>query len=470
MTLELSSALRTMVDYVERSDVDTLKLRAVLSRSTEFGGLEEARLTGIGMDPVLRRSADIALDKFWDNGFLRKQALSSAASGTREVIIGAGYHAAVYAASRVLSGFPRPLVLEKTGRVGGTFGMTGTSSTFWLNSRNRPGNAASAGDALGSLNYLPGAPIQAANLGMQEFQGNADMGFVVRLTLAQYADVVVNAPVIEANGGGIFGPVTLTYENGGAEVALTAGRVIDARGLGIPVDYARCDGNRILTFPQFMQRMTEAWPLRNIKRVAVVGDGDSGKCAVEAFLGIGPQPSMAIAALDHVERIDWYATGLPQKCKAWRNEQRGRYQALGHYLRRDAYGSRRLNIIARRVTPTAIPNGALMGTNCYDLAVMCTGNVEDNGTIGLEPLRYSPFYVSNAATMVAKKDRDANIYRVGPHARIPFDNYEVEDGLANIPQNAVAMFRTGPRTAALAAALPAIAEPSTVDPDDVVAF
>jgi hypothetical protein len=72
----------------------------------------------------------------------------------REVIIGAGFHAAVYAATRVLSGFPKPLVVERGHRAGGTFAMT-DRPTFYLNSRNRPGGGGLAGDQGTSLNYLP---------------------------------------------------------------------------------------------------------------------------------------------------------------------------------------------------------------------------------------------------------------------------------------------------------------------------
>jgi hypothetical protein len=98
----------------------------------------------------------------------------------------------VYAAVRVLCGYPKPLVLERDERAGGTFAMT-ARPTFYLNSRNRGGGAGLAGDQKSSLNYLPGAPIQAANVSMMEYQTNTDMAFVIRLALAQFADVVTNA-------------------------------------------------------------------------------------------------------------------------------------------------------------------------------------------------------------------------------------------------------------------------------------
>jgi hypothetical protein len=48
---------------------------------------------------------------------------------------------------------------------------------------------------------------------------------------------------------------------------------------------------------------------------------------------------------------------------------------------------------------------------------------------------------------------DEGLFRIGPHARIPFNNSESRDGLDK-KSNAISMSRLGPRTAALAASLP----------------
>src|SRR5262249_13927571 len=154
-----------------------------------------------------------------------QQTLNSADTG-REVIIGSGFHAAVYAAIRVRSGHPRPLVLERGPRAGGTFAMT-ARPTFYLNSRNRAGNPGLAGDQQAALNYLPGAPIQAANVGMREYQTNTEMAFVIRLALAQFADVVTNATVRAATRDGSGVQIEVAGRS-----PLSAGRVIDARGVG----------------------------------------------------------------------------------------------------------------------------------------------------------------------------------------------------------------------------------------------
>jgi len=274
-------------------------MRAMMQRESEFASPLQAQLTGIALDPPGREFADQVLDAYWSDQ-PRQQTTLASSSTDREVVIGGGFHAAVYAAVRVLSGYPKPLVLERNERVGGTFAMT-ARPTFYLNSRNRAGSGGLAGDQGAALNYLPGAPIQAANVSMLEFQANTDMAFVIRLALAQFADVVTDARVVSVVRDGTGVQIEIADRD-----PLFAGRVIDARGLGDPTGQDVANGTTILTFPLFMQRMASMWPLRGVRRAAVVGGGDSAKCAVESFLGIAPQPFMAAAALDSVDRIGLY--------------------------------------------------------------------------------------------------------------------------------------------------------------------
>jgi hypothetical protein len=296
---EPSAPIESLVTAIALRQAASEGMRAMKERESEFPSPLSATLTGIALDPQGRDFADQVLDAYWSDE-PRKQDTLNASSTDREVIIGSGFHAAVYAAIRVLSGYPKPLVLERNERAGGTFAMT-ARPTFHLNSRNRAGSAGLAGDQRASLNYLPGAPIQAANVSMAEYQTNTDMALVIRLALAQFADVVTNATV-----------QSVLRDQTGVEIeiegrdTLFAGRVIDARGLGGPGDQDAANGTTILTFPQFMQRMASTWPLRGVRRVAVVGGGDSAKCAVESCLGIAPQPFMAAAALDSVDRVGLY--------------------------------------------------------------------------------------------------------------------------------------------------------------------
>jgi hypothetical protein len=441
---EPSTQIESLLTAISLRQVASEGMQVMMQRESEFPSPLQAKLTGIALDQQSREFADKVLDAYWRDEPRQQDALTSS-STDREVIIGSGFHAAVYAAVRVLSGYPKPLVLERHERAGGTFAMT-ARPTFYLNSRNRAGGAGLAGDQGASLNYLPGAPIQAANVSMVEYQTNTDMAFVIRLALTQFADVVTNATVRSVSRDGTGVAIDIADR-----APLLAGRVIDARGLGDPNNSDVANGSTILTFPQFIQRMASMWPLRGVRRVAVIGGGDSAKCAVESFLGLAPQPFMAAAALDSVDRIDWYSEQLPTTCEGWQQDIRGRYQAIGRYLRTDRLGSRRLNVLSRRARPVALPGTGLVDGRTYDLVVLCTGNQETS----IEGLNFEDFYEYTIAdaNAIAREHYDLPAFRVGPHARLPFTRQEREDGVADISANAVSMFRTASKTAALAATL-----------------
>lgn len=446
---EPSNLINLLLSAVSSQPSAAAGIQATMQRATEFPSPAHARLAGIALDPAGRAAADQILDTFWADKS-RQDDLLYNTGDTREVIVGSGFHAAAYAAIRVLSGFDRPLVLERSDRVGGTFAMT-AQPTFYLNSRNRPGGAGLAGDQGASLNRLPGAPVQAANVSMAEFQTNADMAFVIRLALAQFADVVPGANVVSVSGDQGYVQVEIG-DRGECEY----GRLIDARGVGDPIAQKLANGTCLLTFPQFMQRMAGTWPLRGLRRVAVVGGGDSGKCAVESLLGIAPPPVMAAAALDHVDRIDWYSQTIPDTCDEWRDQVRGRYQAIGHYLRPDRFGVQRLAVLDRPAVPVALPDSVLIEGRTYDLVILCTGSRE----VEIDGLAASEFSLYSTAdgVPVARQHVSMPAYRIGPHAQLPFTDRELADGIADIPANEVSMFRTAAKTAALAATLPETAE------------
>ena len=438
----ISKILDTVADRPDAAD----GMQAMMQRAAEFGSPAQAQLAGIALDPAGRAVAEQILDDYWADTDTQ-DALLNGADDRREVIIGSGFHAAAYCAIRVLAGFARPLVLERGPRVGGIFAMT-RRPAFYLNSRNRPGPAGLAGDLGTSLNVLPGAPIQAAHMSMAEYHDNTLMALVIRLTLAQFADVVPGAQVDAVFAG--FDGMEIDLRGRGA---IPAGRVIDARGVGDPAGQAVADGKSVLTFNQFMARMAGMWPLRGLRRVAVVGGGDAAKCVIESLLGIGPAPHLAAAALDRVERVDCYSN-LPGSCEQWQEKVRGRYQAIGRFLRSDRFGVRRLTMIDRQALPVPLPTGALIDGRTYDLAVLCTGN-RDTPIDGLDTASFALHYGTDGVP-VARKHEDREAYRVGPCAMLPFNGVETAAGIAGIPGNAVAMFRTGPKTAALAASLPQI--------------
>jgi hypothetical protein len=165
---------------------------------------------------------------------------------------------------------------------------------------------------------------------------------------------------------------------------------------------------------------------------------------------------MAAAVLDQVERVDWYSTELPRTCEGWQETVRGRYQAIGRFLRPDRFGVSRLAVVNRTVRPLALPGSGLIEGRAYDLIVMCTGNRETD-IDGLSIGDYDQ-YSTDSGEIVARRHYSIPAFRVGPHAQLPFTRREELDGIADIDANAVSIFRTATKTAALAATLPAVAQ------------
>jgi hypothetical protein len=404
------------------------------TRSREFSSTIQMQFAGIALGPPEgRRMFDTALDQAWAGGGLPAR--------TGEVIIGGGFHAAVYCAARVLAGFPAPLVLESA-RAGGCFAVSDRPS-FYLNSRNRPGLISLPGEGRG-LNFLPGAPVQPADISGDEYGVNTDIAFVIRAALAMYGDVITQAEVTALDEQD-NGYVRVMVRDRGSVLCQ---RVIDARGLGEPAypQNARPDGKIILSAPQWMASMDSDFPLQGMKRVAVGGSGDYARCTVESLTGLGPGGHMSTAGLDYVESIDWFAPGLVRNCIDWRTSERTRYQRLGGLLRDE----RRLKLIQNPARVTRSAGSVIVNGNTYDHLIMAIGwqrpripGLPDfNVRIGTNP-------------EIAAQAQGRPYYAIGPAADIPLSTAETNRGLPAASR--VAMFRLASRTAALAVKLPAAA-------------
>jgi hypothetical protein len=255
-------------------------IRACRGRGSDFHSELEMRLAGIAMVPEARALMERALTKHWEGKQPFIGGVPYRAFSDRECILGGGLYAAIYAACRVAAGHKPPIVLEQhaADRVGGAFAVS-LNPVFRLNSRNRPGPAGLP-DQDKALNYIPGAVLQPSMITSEEYATNADMAWLIRLTLAQYAELYPNTEVKRL----------IPSENMSMDVGTDYGtfnfkRVIDARGNGrAPAG----NGTTILNFEQLMQRMGKIFPLKGMRQVAVIGGGDSARCAVESLLGVAP--------------------------------------------------------------------------------------------------------------------------------------------------------------------------------------
>lgn len=410
----------------------------MMSRWTEFSSLTAAILSGVYMDDT----ASMMLDEAFDAEFARTPG--RVLPRQREIVVGAGLHAAIYCAVRqkTYPKAPRPLVLESSDRVGGAFAVSKNPS-FYLNSRNRPGPLDVPGSPMGSLNVLPGAVLQPADIGSSEYQANSELAFVIRATLAAYAKVIPNTDVSQVRNIGMGGVAVLTRDGR----TFNARRVVVASGLGKPNEIIS-KTSRLVSFQEFMRKMDEPFPLRGMRKIAVVGAGDSARTAIEALTGQGPLAGWSVASLDYPDEIHWY--GCPQLTRLdWEQCNRSRYKGIGRLL---PNGSA-LNPPSR-VRPFGRATRLSAGFECvyvnsqpYDHVINCTGylNPITMGRIKL-PNALSVFEFSNRR--LGKWD-NGNTFVIGPAADLAASDNE---GLRNV-ESGVALYRYAGRTAQLAATL-----------------
>jgi len=411
---------------------------------TEFRSNLEQAFAGIAMVPAARERADEAMNAVWGQNRL-DQVLNY---GNRELVIGSGPHAAAYCAARSRAGFPKPYVAEMASPegIGGAF----TAGPFWLNSRNRPGEIGLPDQDM-ALNDIPGGVVQPSMISAGEYSSSGDMAFCIRATLAQYAYVI---PLAEVTGLEVESTISSTIRVSFASgISTVFGRVIDARGMGAP-RAALSAGGAVITFGEFMTRMREeAFPLRGLKSVAVIGGGDSGACAAEACLGLAPAEHYSAIGLDYVRRVDWFTGGsfAGNTCDGIRSMARGRYMRLGQYASGNVSNpSDRLGVYSASGFAGSFAGRAMVNSRTYDLAVQCTGY--QLPVLGRDGINSS---IGVGDMVLARKVTAAGEwFRVGPAAGITFTLAENAAGLT--PASQVAMFRLIPRTAALAGMLPGL--------------
>lgn len=441
-------------------------LRAGLDMAyEEGGGMVNALIERGEMPPLRALMAGLAMDKVGRPLF--EDALDSYARAYEvlpaewpEVIVGGGAHAAIWAATKNRGGFPngaKPLVLERFERFGGAFAVTQRPS-FFLNSRNRPGPLGAVGTR-DALNVIPGALMQPSDMSGSEYQSSADLGLVVRCTLALNA-VIRKAEVQEIARQG--DRLVVITDRG----TVRANRVVLATGLGRSLKFTGSlfDKERVLSFGMFMKRFdTSMFPLRGLGRVAVVGGGDSGRTVVEALAGYGPYLGGSVASLDYVPRIDWYGVGVDMTKERWIECNRTRYKPLAALFPNQAGTVQNARVTglntARGLFRT--PYGVQIDGRSYDTAILCMGSRRTlNGRRMAidESLVLSGYRAGSVddepekGALLGLVSDDKEFVVIGPAADLPFET--VADAEPRIEANKVALFRLAPRTVTLATMLP----------------
>lgn len=402
-------------------------INAMVERKEEFASPFAAVLAGAYLNETAR-------DMIYTNGI---GSSSIAPRRQRFVIIGGGVHAAI-AASIIYRTYRKRAIVIDPAPLGGVFGFSRAPS-FYLNSRNRPGPTGIPGDRLSSLNNLPGLLVQPADLSSSEYPSNDQMAWTIATTIAATASWVRDKVTFVRRGA--YGG----YSVGGSNYTFQATHVISATGIGAPTFPSTWQkSSRVMMFAEFMARMDTMFPLRGMRRVAVIGAGDSGKTAIEALTGLGPPQRMTVPSLDWIEQIDWF--GVPDSCRTkegWEASNRARYKQIGSLFAGDPPRVR-----ARGKASTVSPGFDCVYVNekPYDHAIVCVGATR--GSSYSPP--GTPDFIKRGGRVVAS-GRGAWV-QVGPAADLGLTAGE-QAVFGNISQNVVSMFRYGPRTAALAATL-----------------
>src|SRR5258705_12089391 len=107
LSFQPAAPIESLLATIALSQTASEGMRAMMDRQSEFPSPLQAQLTGVALDPYGRQVADQALDTYWSDE-PRKQDLLSSSSTDREIVIGSGFHAAVYAPTRGLSGYSKP--------------------------------------------------------------------------------------------------------------------------------------------------------------------------------------------------------------------------------------------------------------------------------------------------------------------------------------------------------------------------
>lgn len=364
----------------------------------------------------------------------------------REVIIGGGLHAAVYAATRVAMGKEVPIVLEERSELGGVFA---TLIPFAMNSANDASVASvEAGPSRlirksqsDDINYLPNSRFQVRdrNYGA-EYPSSADMAYVIKKTLSDYAETYTSAYVNVARTSlEVYADDSIERDDASRDYLGAARRIIYATGLRMPDTYEGLTTRSVMTAENFLRN-----PILDYenKRVAIVGAGDTAATIAEFLVGQG-----ITRPFTRPDNIDWY--GGPYMSltkKRWALDYHARYIGLARHFPE----AKRAGVIKPiRERGIINPLGSVTEVNgrTYDLVIDATG---------FKP--YKPFNVninevyraSTNTRVIARTDYDGR-FVIGAAADLsPF----LEPAYQNrfIASNS-ALYNLAPLTATLAAVL-----------------
>lgn len=406
---------------------------------------ESRRIWQDGIDEAAKQDTDVLLSRL-EKGPLKMGIL----------VIGSGPNAAAFVSSLQAENPDQDILVLDRGRLGGQFASYGNEEIFDLNSRTRPSNwtASEVAGEAGNINPLGyNAVLQLPDITGKQYAGQNDIADAVRTNIILSSNVGVGIEVQAVSQDEVTGKITVfvrTIENPDKTYEINPSSVVLATGLGahkqFDVEQALHEVNEesgfapYMTSADFMKTLGtkkargELFPLKGMKKVAVIGAGDSGKIVLEQLLGqssvdIGP------AQAGRVESVVWFGSDAESK-QAYLQSSRARYAKIGAEINARGYSTvnQRVFTSSAKVRASDInrfgDKASIIG-NTFDLVIDARGY--DNAVYDLVD---SPAFNDVANFLPNGRRLGQDIYVIGPAAELTF----MQTRLAGIPENSASLF------------------------------
>lgn len=332
----------------------------------------------------------------------------------REVIIGGGVHAAIYAATRGRMGKVQPMILERSGAYGGPFGRL---SNFMLNSQTfSNAEAFKSGPARipfntpsESQNYFPNFRRQVWDIAYREYPDSQDIARVVENAIMNYSESYrycdIEWEISEDD-------IRLYQKGTGNRIQGRPSRLIIATGLKMPEPKYTVGPQTVISADLFLSA-----PFVPDGRIAIVGGGDTANIVAEYLLGMSP----TVLAEMPPAQFDWYGgSDMPVTKEEFISTRTGRYMGLARHFP-ESRKNGVINPIRRKGIISQIGDYALVNFERYNLVIDATGYKPDPA---IDRYDYETLYSEMGDPMAVVHGENPNVYAIGTCA--PVSNRQIQ--------------------------------------------
>lgn len=454
--LRESPALRTMAEIVRGDERMFETVADFMARRAEFRADYDrpGRNVAPWFAAIARENPDLldtALDqhfidesKSFENLLIRDTSYNGFHYAPK-LVVGSGPQSQIFV-SALLDAQPDSAkdisVIDKATSVGGTF-RSDEAMNFRLNSRTRrQTNEPPVPGTTSNLNTLVPGVVTVPDIVTETYAPADALGRAIRINHALNNSnfglglevVSITPDPIQESGSGLPGNVTVVVRNKDSETYTIRTDVLVATTGNGEQRLDRFDDETkelvkqsheafkngantpVVIYGDLYERLDrERFPLKGVKKVAIIGDGDSARTAVGTLLGYEPRPDGSVIQIDTVEEITWFG----QKAETDRDfitNNRFRYAQVALEFERDTNSGRANRITPRNRTVNTIAINEEDGkprvandTTAFDLVVVATGNTADGEKWLLDKVK-QPMRVDDPKVQAAIKNSPDNRY------------------------------------------------------------